>query len=186
VKSIKLFAAVALCVAAISSCDEEPEPPNQEELITSVNLTLTPSGIIPMPIVTLSFLDLDGDGGNPPVITEGTLMPSTQYSVEIELLNESLSPAADITAEVEAEGVDHQFFYSSTDLDLDVLYADTDFDGNPIGIASEWTTGTAGDGTITVTLRHQPLKTASGVMDGDITNAGGVTDIQVTFDIEIQ
>jgi len=37
-----------------------------------------------------------------------------------------------------------------------------------------------------VTLRHQPDKGAIGVSDGDITNAGGETDIEVLFDVIIE
>ena len=43
-----------------------------------------------------------------------------------------------------------------------------------------------GSGTITVTLRHEPNKDAAGVSSGDIANAGGETDIEVTFNVEIQ
>ncbi|HBK71516.1 MAG TPA: type 1 periplasmic binding fold superfamily protein, partial [Flavobacteriaceae bacterium] len=35
-------------------------------------------------------------------------------------------------------------------------------------------------------LRHEPNKSASGVSDGDITNAGGETDIEVIFNITVQ
>ena len=35
--------------------------------------------------------------------------------------------------------------------------------------------------TMTVILRHEPNKAGAGVSDGDITNAGGETDIEVTF-----
>jgi len=39
---------------------------------------------------------------------------------------------------------------------------------------------------VTITLRHEPAKDATGVSDGDITNAGGETDISVNFPVEIQ
>jgi len=53
-------------------------------------------------------------------------------------------------------------------------------------LANTLTTDAAGSGTITVILRHEPDKGASGVNDGDITNAGGETDIEVTFDVTVQ
>ena len=37
-----------------------------------------------------------------------------------------------------------------------------------------------------MTLRHEPAKDASGVAAGDITNAGGETDIEVTFDVTVE
>ena len=38
-----------------------------------------------------------------------------------------------------------------------------------------------GHGQFTVTLRHEPDKSAQGVSAGDITNAGGETDIEVSL-----
>ena len=65
-------------------------------------------------------------------------------------------------------------------------YADQDNNGNPIGLSFELTTGDAGNESYTITLRHEPDKTASGVSGGDITNAGGETDIEVVFDITVE
>jgi hypothetical protein len=39
---------------------------------------------------------------------------------------------------------------------------------------------------VVVTLRHEPDKGAAGVSGGDITNAGGDTDIEVTFPVVIE
>ena len=39
--------------------------------------------------------------------------------------------------------------------------------------------------SMTVILRHEPDKAGAGVSDGDITNAGGETDIEVTFPFEL-
>ena len=58
--------------------------------------------------------DLDGDGANPPIVSTDTLAANTSYDGMIELLNESTSPAEDVTSEVQAEGEDHQFFFSTT------------------------------------------------------------------------
>jgi hypothetical protein len=47
-------------------------------------------------------------------------------------------------------------------------------------------TGTvAATGNIIVVLRHEPAKSAAGVAMGDITNAGGATDAQVTYPIQV-
>ena len=35
-------------------------------------------------------------------------------------------------------------------------------------------------------LRHEPDKSAAGVSSGDITNAGGETDIEVSFNVIIE
>jgi len=69
---------------------------------------------------------------------------------------------------------------------LSVAYDDKDANGNPVGLSSILTTGDAASGSITITLRHEPAKSASGVSNGDITNAGGETDIEVIFPINVQ
>ena len=103
------------------------------------------------------------------------------------MTNSSATPAEDITAEIAEEDAEHQFFFAaSSGLNATVAYGDQDDMGNPVGLSSVVTTGDASSGTMTVTLRHEPAKDASGVSDGDITNAGGETDIEVTFDITIQ
>jgi len=128
---------------------------------------------------------LDGDGAGEPTITNGTLSVATVYSGALMLLNETEDPAESITEEIEEEDDEHQFFFSSTITDLQVAYADTDGDGKPVGLATTLTTSAAGSGTLTITLRHEPEKSASGVALGDITSAGGETDISVTFTITV-
>ena len=121
---------------------------------------------------------MDGDGGDAPVIINGTLQANTVYDGTLELLNESEAPAEDISEEIKEEDEDHQFFFSvSGNLDLDINYNDQDGNGNPVGLASIATAGNTSQGQLTIILRHEPDKSATGVSDGDISNAGGETDI---------
>ncbi len=168
----------------LTSCDpDEPMIDNEEELITTLNYSLTSSN---GDVIILSFVDPDGDGGNAPLITGGTLDANETYTGQLQLLNESVSPSESITEEIEEEDDEHQFFFDSDIAGLSVSYNDQDGDGNPLGLRNTVTTGAAGSGTLTVTLRHEPNKTAEGVADGDITNAGGETDIEVSFPIDVQ
>jgi hypothetical protein len=130
---------------------------------------------------------VDGDGGNAPVITSDTLTSGHQYLGSIQLLNESGAPVEDITEEVESEATQHQFFFEVTGADLTWTYADADGNGKPVGLRTNWNApaGPASSGSLKVTLRHEPDKNAPGVSDGDITNAGGETDLEVTFPVEI-
>jgi len=177
-----------LSVLFITSCkkDEPEDPiiPNEEEVITTLNFTLTPDGG-GTPVV-FTFQDLDGDGGNSPTITGGTLDTNATYTGSLELLNELESPAGDITEEVQEEAEEHQFFFQTSASGINIAYDDMDVNSNPIGISTIVTTNGASTGTITVTLRHKPNKDASGVSTGDITNAGGETDIEVIFNVEVQ
>lgn len=183
-KILLLVLTLSTTMVFISCGDNNPEIPVTPEVITTLNYTLTPTG--GGTAITLSFVDLDGDGGNAPVITGGTLNANTTYTGTLELLNESLSPIEDITLEIEEEDEDHQFFFQSNIVGLAINYADQDADGNPVGLTSTLTTGTAASGNITVTLVHEPMKSAAGVSDGDITNAEGEIDIEVSFPVNVE
>jgi hypothetical protein len=175
---------LAIIAVAISSCSNDDKPVNEEELITTVRTTLFGGG----QTITLTSRDLDGDGPNPPVITPatGSLSPNTTYNGTVTFLNESVTPADDITVEVEEEGVDHQIFYQAPSAIGTFTYLDADANGKPIGLDFTLTTGSSSTtGNLTVTLRHLPNKSAAGVASGDITNAGGSTDAAVTYPISI-
>jgi len=180
-----LFIALAAIALSLSSCKkDDPVPPVELEVITTLNYTLAPAS--GGAAVTLSFQDLDGDGGNAPTITGGTLAANTIYSGSIELLDESGDDVEDITEEIEEEDEEHQFFFQTTGgISVDYDIEDVDADGNPVGLENTLTTGAAGAGSVTVILRHEPNKTGEGVAGGDITNAGGETDIEVTFDVTV-
>jgi hypothetical protein len=185
-KKINLLLVMGVCsMLFITSCKkDDPIIENEEELITTLIYTLTPeAGGAP---VVLSFQDLDGDGAITPIITGGTLAANTSYNGSLQLLNESVNPAEDITVEVQEEAEEHQFFFEITISGLSITYDDLDDNGNPIGLLSKITTTGSGSGTIKVTLRHEPNKTAAGVSTGDITSAGGETDIEVTFNVVVQ
>ncbi|GLR15434.1 hypothetical protein GCM10007940_00490 [Portibacter lacus] len=166
------------------SCEkDDPIIPNEEEVITTLIYTLTPeNGGDP---VVMSFIDLDGDGGDAPTITAQPLASNTTYNGVLELLNEQETPAESITEEISEEANDHQFFFDTDVEGLTVTYSDEDSDGNPLGLATKLTTSSVQSGSLTITLRHEADKSASGVKDGEIANAGGETDIEVTFDVEI-
>lgn len=175
---------LGLVLLSLNACKDDPEPVNESELITTLTINLTPQGGgIPK---TFSFRDLDGDGGNAPIITSDVLSPNTVYNATLAVLDESKAVAENITEEVEEEGAEHQFFYVVTGANLTVAYKDTDSNGKPVGIETTFSTGAAGNGTMKVILRHEPDKNASGVSAGDPANAGGETDIEVTFDIKVQ
>lgn len=175
---------ILLSMGLFAACeDKDVTPPNEEELITTLEVRLIPPG---GPSVTLSFRDLDGDGGDPPVIEADTLAAGVVYAGSVTLTNESITPEVDVTEEVAEEGEEHQFFYSLEGVDATLSYTDQDADGNPVGITFSLVTGAAGAGTMTVILRHLPDKFAAGVSQGDIANAGGETDIEVTFPVIVR
>jgi hypothetical protein len=166
--------------------NDNPVPVNEEEVITTLRVTLVPEGLGTS--VIFESRDLDGDGPDAPVVTvSGDLNASTTYSGTVEVLNELEDPAEDITLEVLDEAEDHQFFYElSINSGIDITYTDQDANGNPIGVTFSLTTTTATvDNTLTITLKHEPNKSAEGVNVGDITNAGGETDVEESFTFDV-
>lgn len=185
-KTFKKISILLLATFVFTACsDDDPVPVNEEEVITTLTATLTPVG--GGDVITLQTRDLDGDGPNAPIITvSGSLTASTTYNGSLELLNETENPAESINEEIEEEDDEHQFFYQATNSIATFTYSDTDGDGNPIGLEFQLVTSTSATGNITITLRHEPNKEATGVSDGDITNAGGETDIQAVFPVTVQ
>lgn len=168
-----------------TSCESEtPEAVNEDELITTV-VTILESGTN---TIRLESKDLDGDGPNPPVVSvSGPLNTNTVYTGSVSFLNELESPAEDITIEVFEEGGEHQVFYQAPSNFGSFEYDDVDENEKPIGLEFTFTTGSiATSGNLIVTLRHEPNKSASGVSGGSITNAGGSTDAEVSYPIEIK
>lgn len=184
-KTLSLLTLFLLALAITSCNDDDPIPVNEEELITTMILTLTPTtGGNP---AVFQFKDPDGIGGTQAVLLNDTLVANTTYTGSIELLNESVDPVVDIGEEVEEEDEAHQFFFQvSAGLELNFSYGDQDDQGNPLGLKTNWATGVSGAGTLKVILRHEPEKNAAGVSDGDITLAGGETDIEVEWPVVIQ
>lgn len=185
-QSVKLAALSLLSGATFISCsNDDPEPVNESEIITTLTVTLTPMG--GGEAVTLQFQDADGEGpGAPQITVSGDLAAGTTYTGAVTLLNETATPIEDITEEVAAEKDEHQFFFQpSAGLQLTPSYQDQDSNGYPVGLSFQLLTGAASSGTLTVTLVHEPDKAAPGVEAGDRANAGGETDIEVSFEVVV-
>jgi hypothetical protein len=185
---MKIFQVIlifSISAALLSTgCSKHDHDHDEEELITTLIYQLTSESDGSM--VEMSFRDLDGSGGNPPVITGGILKPNHSYKGTITVLNESVSPVEDITMEVSIAATAHQFFFASTVSGLTVSYEDNDKDGRPLGLKTRLSTGPEGSGTLKIVLRHNPNKSAAGVSEGNIANAGGETDIEVNFPVTVQ
>jgi hypothetical protein len=179
-KNISFYALLSIAMIGCSDDDTAPEVINDEELITTVILTLTQeSG----DQVVLTTVDLDGDGPDEPVTTVvGNFSQNTQYQGAVQFLNETEDPAEDITEEVIEEADEHQVFYTvSEGLNITTTYVDFDDNDNPLGVQITLSTGAASEGSLTVTLRHEPVKPNDG-----LDSAGGETDITTSFDVTIE
>ncbi|OWY19786.1 type 1 periplasmic binding fold superfamily protein [Sphingobacteriales bacterium UPWRP_1] len=184
-KSLLPVYLLSVLLLIVSCKKDDPVIPNEEELITTLVYTLTPvAGGEP---AVFTFTDTDGAGGAAPVVVNDTLTANTAYLGSLQLLDETVSPPDDISAEITDEAEAHQFFFAAeAGLNATVTYADFDGNGRPLGLANTLTTGNVSEGGLTITLRHEPDKAAAGVADGNIANAGGETDIEVQFTVKVQ
>ena len=185
-----LFLLGLAAITSFTSCDkDEPAAPsNEEEVITTLTISLKDSANAAAPALVFAYKDLDGAGGNAPTVDNMTLAPNKTYLATISVADDTKTPSADITAEVKKEQNEHQFFYFVTGLGLKSKYATTDFDTNvpskPVGLAPIFKTGANGAGILRVLLKHQPevKKTINNTV-GDETK--GDTDVDVTFNFSI-
>lgn len=183
-KNYILYSFILLTGLLFNACSDDDTPPapvDEEEVITTLTVTLTSNT---GQTITLNSQDLDGDGPNDPTISvSAPLSVATTYSGIIELLNETVSPAEPVHEEVAEESAEHQFFYTQGgNINVTTNYGDFDGNGNPLGLSFSLSTTSAGQGTMTFTLRHEPLKPN----DGTLSGAGGETDLSVTFPITIE
>lgn len=178
--SLLLFVALTSFVAG---CSDDPESANEEEVITTVMVTLTPqAGAEGADVVTLSWDDanLNAIVDASEVTTSGPLLTGQSYDASIQILNKSVSPEIDITEEIREEAEEHIFCFEITQVGISITNPDEDDYGLPVGLTSTWTTpSVAGTGTVNITLRHQP-----GVKTGDCPGAGE-TDASITFQVEV-
>lgn len=167
----------AICLFA--SCSDDPEATNEEEVITTVIVTLQPTE---GETVTLTWDDINLDAvvDESEIVVSDNLVPSTSYAATIKLLNKSGNSEVNITDEVQKEAEDHIFCFTVTTVGIAITNLSKDSNELPVGITSTWTTSaSSASGTVTITLRHQP-----GVKTGDCPGAGD-TDASITFPISV-
>lgn len=168
--------------------EEDHHGPGEEELITTLKLTLTPSG--GGSALTVQFQDLDGEGGAAPVVDRIVVAAGTDYDGAVQVLNESESPAENITEEVEEEAEAHQFFFETLGgfSSATVAYADKESDygtnsgaDHPVGLAFTLSVpDNAQNGQFRVILSHFDDAPKDGETRSD------ETDIDVTFQVEVR
>lgn len=164
-----------------SACkdDDDPGPDEEQEVITAVTISLTPTGKGQNAEATISTLS-----GTPVQNAPLTLRPGTEYTAVVTMVDESKNPVADMTAEIRNERDEHLLVYTFTpdagsNATVNVAVTDTDQNGQPVGLESTVTTGAGiGNGKLKVVLKHQP----GGLKTGTNTTAGE-TDVDVSFNV---
>jgi hypothetical protein len=189
-KNLKIKALALITIISFSSCskDSETKAVVEEEVFTTITAVFTPVG--GGTTVTLRSRDLDGvDGPNQPVITVvGTFDLNKTYNGDVTALDETKTPAKDMTEDILEKPLEHQLFYIKTGTLPSFTYtpaseaaSNYDVNGKPIGLKSKFVTTTAATGSLRIVLKHEGNKSAPGVSNGDYTNASGSSDFDVTF-----
>lgn len=173
--AVLLFAGLGM----MASCKKDDHDHDESELITTVRVTTTELGATAR---TFTFKDADGPGGLAPTVFDSILLNANKnHSVSLQFLNESVSPAEDITAEVLKEAVDHQVYFTPTGVNITVSNLDNDSKGLPLGLTSTWITGAVGTGRLKITLKHKPGSKAVG---DPVTK--GETDVEIDFPVRLR
>jgi hypothetical protein len=183
---LQLALGIVVSASLFTSCKKDAvEETNDEELITTMKLTFVPVG--GGSALTYQFKDTDGPGGAAPIQQEIELAPSRAYNVTLQLLNETKTPAEDITLEVAAEANAHRFYYEpAAGSNITVSGLNNDGNGVPLGITSVWTTGANATGKLKVTLRHYAGTPPNKAAADPVNSPKSSTDIEVEFNTRIQ
>jgi hypothetical protein len=176
---------VYFCFLALSfSCKKDDViPEDDNELITTVELTFTD---VNKKSSTFSFQDKDGDAKtSPEKFDKITLDKNMEYSLNIQIYDETKNPRKDITEEIKVEGDVHLFIYKIDPVSL-ISFKIVDLDKNGLGIglkSSVKSQNVPGIGKFNLILKHQPPVNGKVVKNGN--EAGGSTDIDLVFDLII-
>ena len=182
-KNVKLILSVFALLLMLSCGGEEEVVTPEKKVITTVVLELTNFAT---EVASFTYRDLDGVGGNDPVVTPVELPINSLSFGQLTFLNEAVNPPININEEIDADKEGHQLFYIRNGVDLIVAYADGDGNNDPIGLSIVMRSGSAGSGNLIISLFSGVDKLAEGVREGNAANAGGQTDIQVTFPVTIE
>ena len=173
-----MLAGSLLLSASCNKDDDDNDPDNEQELITTVSLTFVDQNNVSS---VFQFVDLDGPGGNPPIIQDIILEDNETYQLFVAFLDESdPGDVKNITEEVEEESNEHLVCFEGSGFTILPLAQDTDDNGDPLGLISSLTTGDSGTGNLRVILKHEPDKSAA------TPCSTGETDVDVTFPVKLQ
>jgi hypothetical protein len=163
--------AVLLGSILVSSCKKDAA--DEQENLNVVKLKIGAT--------TFTWSDTDGIGsGKAPVIDTIKLAPNASGDFTISVLDGSVSPPKDFTAEIVAEDNAHLFVLKITGANLTTSGLSTDSKGKAFAQLGKMTAGAASTGTLQIVLKHNPDKAASNPA------TTGETDIDVVFPVVIK
>lgn len=205
----RLMPIAATLLLALTACSDVEEDDHhghhhhENEVMTTVKLTFAPATEGAEEMV-FTWADPEDDGS--PVIDDIVLTNGEDYAVSVEVWNELVDPAEEITPEIRDEDDEHQTFFTGAGVESDATganadalvtqaYADSDRNGLPIGLENEVSAVAAGTSELTFTLRHMPPENdspvkveglAEDVAEGGFEAIGGSNDLQITYSLIVE
>lgn len=185
-KTILTVIVLSVTALFLTGCDHahDHDHSHPQEVITTVTINLVNVNDS-TDITSATWKDVDGEGGNPPVIDTLLVKAGKTYNGSLVLLNESVTPAEDVTKEIEKDKNEHQFFYTSLgDIANRISVTIKDFDTNnpplPVGLKFDFqvSTGVNAVGSFRILLSHYDQVPKS-------TNPSPETDIDIQFPVRI-
>jgi hypothetical protein len=168
----------ALSTLLFNACNPEEHDHNEQEIITKVTITFKDGAGKESAFV---WNDPDGENGSQkPTIDNVNLSANSTYTATVRIENATVSPAINITEEVQKESNDHLFVYSYDKSNLTIDVTDKDNNGKPLGIATKIVTKNTGDGKLRIVLKHLPTD------KNNTQNPGGETDVDVEFPVSVK
>jgi hypothetical protein len=178
IKSV-VFAMLAINFSACTDHNHDDDHQHEEESINKVELTLTPDSL-GLPAQTVIWSDLDGDGGNAPLLPDTLkLVPGIQYTAELNYKHVHNGIEHSVNTEIRNEADEHLVCYSPIQIIqvviLEITRTDKDNQGKELGLTSKWKALISEKGAVRISLKHQP----NGIKNGSCDI--GETDAEVDF-----
>jgi len=180
---------VLLLSVAFTACkkSEDNPAPDEQELITTIKLTLTNSTNA-ADVKTYTYKVENGfNSTSPGIVIADTLklQAGVAYNSSIIVLNEKANPVEDITSEIVSEKDEHLFLLTSVPATgagaVAFSNGATDNAGKPFNITGVVTAGTTGSGHLNLYLLHQPTDKSGTTLAA----AGGETDVAAVYPVRI-
>lgn len=179
-----LACALSIVATGLIGCSEHghDHDHSDHDVVTTVELELISSDTT-IDNQVFTWEDLDGPGGaNPNRIDTVVLRPGMTYTGRIRVANRSVSPSRDITATIEAERDNHQFFYQLSAGLGTLTITDKDSRQLPVGLTFTVVQGgAASSGTLAMQLSHFDNATSK-----NGTTPSDETDISVVFPVAVR
>lgn len=182
-----IFAILAISVAFISGCKDDPiAPPVEEEhapatTVTMYLIKLNENGTETTDTSKVTLRDTSVVKGKPAMEGELVIKTSASYKGTFKLYNESVTPTEDMTQEIVNERNSHMFtFTPDAGLTGKITISDLSKDDNNLQFGMIFkvaASNAAGNGAIKVTLRHYD--------SGNKNDTQFDTDIERDFPVKI-